>query len=284
MFRLGVDTWLWACTFEEKHLGCIAESKELGAQVIDFSINDPFVFPAQEAAELVRKYEIDSVTSTALPLSCNPISPVKEEREAAKRFLKKLIDVTVELGAPLTGGVNYCASGYHGSGLRTAEETEMCAEYLHEICAYAADRGIDVAMEPVKRFESHFINTAAQAMEMISIVNEPNLKVHLDTFHMNIEKADFAEAILTCGDKLAHMHLVDSNRGAPGMGHVPWIDVFKALKKIDYKGAGCIETFNPQTLDVTAPLTFLTRRFCETPGELVEFGLRYLRAIETIVS
>lgn len=283
MFRLGVDTWLWAVTFTDEHLFCIQESKEIGAEVIDFSINDPFVFPAEEAAKRIREQQIEAVTSTALPSHINPISPKKEERAAAVKFLKKLIDVTEILGAKLTGGVNYAGSGYFSGKLRSQEEMEMCAEYLHEICSYAANKGIDVAVEPVKRFESHFLNTAQQAMELIRFVNEPNLKVHLDTFHMNIEEADIPAAILSCGDKLAHMHLVDSNRGAPGMGHIPWVEVYKALKQIDFNGTACIETFNPETLTETCLMTYLTRRFASTPRELAEKGLKYLRAVETIV-
>lgn len=283
MFRLGVDTWLWAVTFTEKHLFCIKESKEIGAEVIDFSINDPFVFPAEDAARLIKEYQIEAVTSTAFPTHINPISPKKEEREAAVRFQKKLIDVTEILGAKVTGGVNYTGSGYFSGKLRCQEEIEMCAEYLHEICSYAAPKGIDVAVEPVKRFESHFLNTAEQAMELIRFVNEPNLKVHLDTFHMNIEEADIPGAILTCGDKLAHMHLVDSNRGAPGMGHIPWVEVYKALKQIGFDGTACIETFNPNTLVETCLMTYLTRQFADSPRELAEKGLKYLHAVETIV-
>lgn len=282
MFKFGVDTWLWASTFEKRHLFCIEEAKRLGAEVIDLSINDPFSFPADEAAELVRKVGIEAVTSTAMPLSCNPISPRKEEREAAKRFMKKLIDITETVGAHVTGGVNHSASGYLSGRPRTQEEIDLCAEHMREVCAYARDRGVTIAMEPVKRFESHFLNTAQQALDLIAYVGEPNLKVHLDTFHMNIEEADIPQAIRACGDKLVHMHLVDSNRGAPGMGHIPWVEVLRAMKDIGFSGGACIETFNPETLDETCMMTYLTRRFADTPAELVEAGLRYLRAAEIV--
>ena len=67
------------------------------------------------------------------------------------------------------------------------------------------------------------------------------------------------------------------------MGHIPWVDVFKALKDINYEGTGCVETFNPQLLDEVAPLTYLTRRFADTPEELAEKGLRYLKAVRTMI-
>lgn len=283
MLRLGLDTWLWASTFGEQHLYCIEEAKALGAQVIDFSINDPFCFPTDQAADLVRKNEIECLTSTALPLRCNPISSEPSERAAALSFMKKLVDITAQLGGKVTAGVNYAASGYLTGRPRVEEEIQRAAQHLRSVAEYARKYGIVVAVEPVKRFESHFLNTAGQALELLQIVDMPNVKVHLDTFHMNIEEASLPDAIAACGDKLAHMHLVDSNRGAPGMGHIPWVEIFKVLKQINYQGTACIETFNPETLEETCQLTYLTRKFAETPRDLAIRGLRYLRAVETMV-
>ena len=280
--KLGVDTWLWASVFEDRHLYCIEEASRLGAEAIDFSINDPKVFPAREAAKRVVDAGLEAVTSTALPQPFNPISPSASERDAALDFMKRLVDITAMLGAKVTGGVNYAASGYHSGKPRTRQEIEWCAEYLRRLTDYAASCDVSVAMEPVKRFESHFMNTAAQALEMIGLVGADNLKVHLDTFHMNIEEADPAGAIRSCGDRLAHMHLVDSNRGAPGMGHVPWVEIMQALDDIGYAGAGCIETFNPETLEETCGMTYLTRRFADTPKALVIRGFETLRAAQVL--
>jgi D-psicose/D-tagatose/L-ribulose 3-epimerase len=283
MIRLGLDTWLWASTFNRIHLYCIDEAKKLGAEVIDFSINDPFCFPTKEAAELVKQNEIEVVTSTALPINCNPISPDKSVRSSALNFMKKLVDITAQLGGRVTGGVNYAASGYLTGKLRTQQEIQWSVEHLRAVAEYASQYDIVVAVEPVKRFESHFLNTAEQALELIKLADMPNIKIHLDTFHMNIEERSLHDAIISCGDKLVHMHLADSNRGVPGMGHIQWIDVFNALKQINYSGTACIETFNPETLEETCKLTYLTRKFASTPEELASRGLRYLRAVETIV-
>lgn len=283
MMKLGLNTWLWAYIFETRHLVCVDTANELGAEALDFSINDPFSFPTAEVKKKLEGSTMEIIVSTAMPVNCNAISPVKEEREAALTFIKKLIDNGAELGAKVVGGVNYAASGYHTGKPRSRQEIDWDVEYLKEATAYASRYGIDIAMEPVKRFETHFLNRAEQALELIELVGAPNLKVHLDTFHMNIEEADIAAAIELCGDKLAYLHLVDSNRGIPGMGHIPWVGVFKALKKINYSGAACIETFNPETLEETCPLTYLSRRFAESKEEVAECGLRYLRAVRTMV-
>lgn len=282
MLKLGLNTWLWACRFEERHLFCIDKAAELGAEALDFSVNDPFTFPVRQARLRMEQYEMEPIVTTAMPKHVNAISPEKEEREAALTFIKRLIDIAGELEAKVVGGVNYAGSGYHTGKPRTQQEIEWDVEYLRAACEYASQYGVTIALEAVKRFETHFLNTADQALELIELAGMPNLKVHLDTFHMNIEEADIPGAIEQCGDKLAYMHLVDSNRGAPGMGHIPWTEVFRALKKINYSGVGCVETFNPQTLDETGPLTYLTRKFAETPEELAERGLRYLKAVRTM--
>lgn len=283
MIKLGLNTWLWACYFDESNLSCIDTAYELGAEAIDLCVNDPFKFPAEAVAERLAKYDMDVIVTTAMPTHVNAISADPAEREAALTFVKKLLDVAEIVHAPLIGGVNYCGSGAHTGHARTQEEIDRAAAYLKEACAYAAAKGITIAMEPVKRFETHFLNTAQQALELIDLVGAPNLKVHLDTFHMNIEEASIPGAIRSCGDKLAYLHLVENNRDTPGRGHIPWTEVFEALKEIGFEGAGCIETFNPQEFEITSSMTYLTRKFAETPEELSKIGLEFLKKVRAHV-
>lgn len=283
MIKLGLNTWLWTHIFTEEHLYSIDEASELGSETIDFCINDPFVFPTSKAKERLQKYDMDVVVTTAMPKHCNPISPEKAERDFALKYIKELVDVSAILGSSLIGGVNYTGSGYFSGKPRSSQEIEYCLKFLSSACEYADQFGIDIALEPVKRFETHFLNTASQALELIDISGIKNLKVHLDTFHMNIEEANIVSAIESCGDKLVHMHFVENNRDTPGKGHIPWIDVFSALESIKYEGSGCIETFNPKTLDETCSLTYLTRKFADSPEELAQDGLTFLKTIRETV-
>ena len=279
MIRLGVNTWLWTSRFEEQHLFCIDNAVEVGAEAIDFSVGDPYGFPVEKTAEKLKGSGLDVIVSTALPTHCNPISPDRWERKAAADFIRRLVDIAVVLGSPIVGGVTYVGSGYHTGVPRTAKEVELAVEHLREVCGYAADKGITIAMEPVKRFETHFMNTAGQAMELIEATGVDNLKVHLDFFHMNIEEANIPDAIRSCKDKLAYLHLVDSNRDTPGKGHVPWKEAFEALRDIGFDGAGCIETFNPATVAQTGCMTYLMRSFANSPEEMALDGLGYLKGI-----
>lgn len=279
--KLGLNTWLWAYRFETRHLSCIELAQKLGSEVLDFFVADPMLFPTKEVARAMANTNMDVIVTTAMSGRFNAISPDPADRLAALDFMKGMIDLAAELNAPLVGGVTYAASGYHTGHPRTEQEIEWCADYLHAACEYASPCHIAIALEPVKRFETHFLNTATQALDMIKLVGAPNLKVHLDTFHMNIEEASISGAVRLCGDDLAYLHLVENNRGTPGMGHIPWLSLFTALNEINFQGAGCIETFNPETLDETAPLTYLTRKFADTPQALAEQGLQYLKAVRT---
>ena len=90
------------------------------------------------------------------------------------------------------------------------------------VCRYASDHGRTIALEPVNRFETDFINTCEQGLQMIHDVGSPALKLHLDTFHMNIEEKDPAAAIRKAGGLLGHFHACGCDCGTPGNDHIDW--------------------------------------------------------------
>jgi len=284
MIKLGISTWLWTDRFSDSHCFAVDAAGKMGCDVIEFSIMDPDVFPTEKIMESLKAYDMIPVTSTVLLEGANPISEDEALRKNAVGHMKKIIDITKRLGAKTTAGVNYAASGYMTGKLRTEREVELSVSCMKEAARYAAETSdIVIALEPVKRFESHFLNRAEQALEYIEIAGCPNLGVQLDTFHMNIEERDPIEAILSCGDKLKHMHLCENNRGTPGMGHIPWADVFKALKKIGFNGTTAMEAFNLEALEEWFKYEFQSQMFADTNKEFAEKGLRHLRAVNTIV-
>jgi D-psicose/D-tagatose/L-ribulose 3-epimerase len=283
MLRFGYDTWLWTKgNFERKDLWVIKEAKRLGGNVIDFAISDHTAFPTEEASILIAETGLEPITSTTLLAHNNPISPVPEIRAKAVESMKALIDITKALGGHLTAGVNYAGSGCLTGKLRTKRELEWSAECMRDVADYAMERDIVIAIEPVKRFESHIINRAEQALEYIELVGRSNVGVHLDCFHMNIEEPDIPGAVELCGGKLKYMHMVDSNRGAPGQGHIPWLYLFKALKKIGFNGPATFETFGPDNIEETYPITMQGQKFAETTADLCEKAMRYLNAVQTM--
>ena len=278
-FGASILSWIPPMWTPEAGLFAIQQASAAGFDLLEILLPPSMEFDAPIVKRQLKQHGLKATCSLNLPKEAHiPFYPKK-----ATCLIKEALDKASELEVDYLGGVLHSGIGVFSGKQRTQEEENTLCEVWAEVAEYAARSGITIGIEPINRYESYMCTSAEEVLRFIKCVNAPNLSLHLDTFHMNIEEDDIPGAIRLCGDKLAYMHLVDSNRGTPGMGHIPWLDVFKALKDIDYHGAGCVETFNPQRLDEIAPLTYLTRRFADTPEELAEQGLRYLKAARTMV-
>jgi len=118
---------------------------------------------------------------------------------------------------------------------------ENCVDSMKEAIKVAEDHGVLFSIEVLNRFEHFLINTSEQAVQFVEQVGSPNLKILLDTYHMNIEEDSFRDAIVRAGDKLGLFHIGENNRRPPGRGHIPWDEVVGALKQIDYQGDTVME-------------------------------------------
>jgi D-psicose/D-tagatose/L-ribulose 3-epimerase len=284
MFKFGVDSFIWTEIFEEKDLWIIPKAKELGFEVLDLAIAHPEQFPLAAVQEELKKVDIEVVTTTTLDLKSNLISPDPGVRRVGVRLLKKLIDINNSLRSPICGGVNYAAWGYLTKKPRTSQEWEWSVTAMREAARYAKETGsVALCVEPVNRFETHFINTAADAVRYCKDVGTGNVKVHLDTFHMNIEETDFAQAVRECGRTyLGYVHTCENNRGIPGTGHVPWKDFFLALDGIGFHGPLVIESFDPSFEELSGNCA-IWRHFAESGEVLAVEGIRNLRKIASSI-
>jgi len=285
MFKFGVDSFIWAARFSEKDLPLLARAKELGFEVFDVFISDPDSFPTRQVKRAAEEAGIPLVTTTTLNEKTNIISPDADVRANGVRSLRKLVDINVELGSAVLGGVNYAAWGYLTRRPRTEQEWEWSVTCMREAAQYAAERGdITIAVEPVNRFETHFLNIAEDAVRYCKDVGTGNMRVHLDCFHMIREETGFAAAVNTCGrEYLGYVHVCESNRGIPGTGLVPWKEFFLAVRKIGYEGYLTIESFDPSFEELSANCA-IWRKFADSGEQLAVEGLRNLKAIAASLS
>ena len=151
---------------------------------------------------------------------------------------------------------------------------------MTEVATYAKEKGnLTIAVEPVNRFETHFLNVAEDAVRYCKDVGTGNMRVHLDSFHMIREETSFQGAVESCGrEYLGYVHVCESNRGIPGTGLVPWKRFFKALKDVGYKGPLVIESFDPEFEELNR-LCAIWRRFAASGEELAVKGKKNLEAI-----
>jgi D-psicose/D-tagatose/L-ribulose 3-epimerase len=131
-------------------------------------------------------------------------------------------------------------------------------------------------MEPLNRFETDFMNTADQALRMVKDVGSPVLKIHLDTFHMNIEEKNQPKAIRKVGKLLGHFHACGTDRGTPGNDSLDWPPIVSALKSVGYKGDVVIESFTTD-VKVIAKAAAIWRRMEPTRDEIAVKGLKNLK-------
>ena len=195
-----------------------------------------------------------------------------------------MVDVSNEIGAEVLAGVIYASWGYISGKPRTQEEWKWSIASMQKVASYARNQSkLVLAIEPVNRFETHFINIAEDAVKYCKEVGTGNIKVHLDTFHMIREEVSFTKAVETCGKEyLGYVHTCENNRGIPGTGLVPWKEFFKALRKIGYKGPTAIESFDPGFEEINR-LCAIWRKFADTGEELAVKGLANLKKIEASI-
>jgi D-psicose/D-tagatose/L-ribulose 3-epimerase len=280
MFKLGVDSFIWSEVFKEKDLWILSKAKELGFEVLDLAIAYPDTFPLEAVKKERDKVGIEVVTTTTLQHDGNIISPDPEIRKNGVRILKKAIDINNALGSKIFGGLNYAAWGYLTKKPRTQAEWDWGVTAMTEVAKYAKETGdCTICFETVNRFESHFINIAADAVQYCKDIGTGNVKVHLDCFHMNVEEANFADAIRTCGKEyLGYFHTCENNRGIPGTGHVPWKEVFTTCKELGFFGPFVIESFDPSFTELSG-MCAIWRTFAPTGEDLAVQGLANLKKI-----
>lgn len=152
------------------------------------------------------------------------------------------------------------------------EEWQWAVDGLKEVYDHSEREGVRIALEPLNRFETNFLNRADQAVLLAEAVG-PNCGVCIDVFHLNIEEADMFEAIRTAGPRLVDFHVADNNRMAPGQGDVDWDRVVSTLKDVGYDGALTVEFVAP--LDRT-PANPYKNAMASAEKELTEEQLKFI--------
>ncbi len=275
----GIHSLLFKETFVEKDLPVLDKCKKMGFDAVELIPFDPDNFPAKKTRQAASDLGLTINTGYGMPPEYNVISPEPKVRRNGMDFSKRLIDLSNEAGAEVFGGAIYCGWGYLSGRMRSEEEWKWGVEACRAAAEYAQETSeLIIGIEPLNRFESHFINIASDAVRFIEEVGMSNVVVHLDTFHMIREEDDIPQAVLDTGAHLGYVHACENQRGIPGRGLVPWTDFFEALKKVGYDGCITIESFDP-TMERIAKLICIWRQLADSPEQLASEGLEFLKQL-----
>ncbi len=274
--RFGLNLLVYTASFTKDQVDLIKKAAEFGYDGVEILFGD---LEMLDAAATRRAREAAGVGVTACAVmtpEANVTSGEASERAAGVARLKRIVDITAEMGGDAIGGPIYAPVRYLPGRARTDDEWKWAAECLRAAAEYAATANIVLAMEPLNRFETYVVNTAADAVKLCQAANHPNLKVQVDTFHSNIEEKDTAAAIRATGPYLGHFHASESDRGVPGTGQVRWKACFAALRELDYRGWVTIESFATGIVDLCAAAC-IWRPIYESADHLAIEGLAFLK-------
>jgi D-psicose/D-tagatose/L-ribulose 3-epimerase len=277
--RYAVHAYAWTSSWSNEHLDILDHAKELGLDAVEIPLMEPELVDPQAIRDRADAIGIRLCTSVALPEDADPTSDDERSREAAVAFLGRCCELTASMGADLLGGVTYAAHGRRLDGRPTRVHMERSAEVLRTAARHATTLGVTLAVEPCNRYEVFLVNTAAQAVELVELIGEDNVGIHLDTYHMNIEEEDFEQPVRLAGDRLVHFHLSESHRGVPGRGVVDWSAVMRGLEAIDYDGLVGLESF-VEISPAMRSATCIWRDVASSSDEIVAGGLAFLKAAQ----
>ena len=275
---IGVNSFLWTANFTASHLPLIARAKALGLDGIEMGVFDFAGFPAEAVRQELAAQEMTGLICTALTGSQSLGTEDPAVRAATLAFLRGAIRGAAEAGISMVAGPFCSAVGLLPGRRRTAAEWQRAVEGLQELAPVCREHGVRLAVEPLNRFETYFLNTAADAKALIDAVGQPEIGVLYDTFHANIEEKNQAEAIRLLGSRIFHVHTCENDRGTPGTGPIDWIGVVGALREIDYRGWCVIETFGPAIKEIAAAAC-IWRDLADRPEDIPAVGAQNLRSL-----
>ncbi|MBK1438710.1 sugar phosphate isomerase/epimerase [Parapedobacter sp. ISTM3] len=253
--KRGVSTWLWVSPFTTKEAGSLFEKiAALGYDAVEIAVEDPQLVDTQAVKEMLFRNNLEAVICGAFGPTRDLTNDDERLQQTGLAYIEECLNIADDLGARFVAGPMYAAVGKARMvpAEQRAIEWERAVTNLRTVCERAAAKGLQIALEPLNRFESDLINNVDDVLRLIDDIGHPAAKVCLDMFHMNIEEPDPEAAIRKAGDKLIHMQVSENYRGTPGTGNANWDAYYRGLAAIDYRGTVSIESFTPENKELAA--------------------------------
>jgi D-psicose/D-tagatose/L-ribulose 3-epimerase len=279
MNKLGVHALVWEKGWSHDECArAIAKTAEVGFDLIEIPALDPRSIDVNFTRTQLERNRIGATSSLGLDAETDISSGDPEKARRGQARLEEAIAMARDIGATHVCGILYSAFQKYAVPT-TAGGVAQAVGVLQRVAEIAAGSGITLGLEVVNRYESNVLNTASQAVEMCKRIGAPNVKVHLDVYHMNIEESDIQQAILETGPHLGYFHTGESHRGYMGSGSIDLAGVFRAVVKSGYQGPITFESFSSRV--VGQPLEGILgiwRNLWEDSRDLAEHALMYTKA------
>jgi D-psicose/D-tagatose/L-ribulose 3-epimerase len=250
MNKIGILYAYWTRNWTVDFNPYVDKTADLGFDVLEVHagvVTDMTADERKKLKEHADKRKIDLCYCIGLSPEYDLASPDKSVQLNGVHYLQKMTRAVGEMHGKMVSGIVYsCWPTHLPEGVTDKRPyLERSVANMKEAIKSAEDNGIQFNLEVVNRFEHYLLNTCDEALEYVKLVGSPNLKIHLDTFHMNIEEDSIGHAVEKAGEYLGHVHIGENNRTPPGSGegHIPWDELVRALKKVNYKDYVVMEPF-----------------------------------------
>lgn len=276
--KTGMNLLLWTDRPTREHLPLLRQIKDWGFDGVEFPLDDMTPEDTLLFSQELKRLSLAATGIIAMSADkADPISPDPATRSAAVAYMKACIEKAAVLGAGVIAGPLYEGLGRFTGAGPTEEEIDRCVETYRQILPFAQANGITLAGEPINRFETYFVNTIGQALEIVKRIGSPYFGIHADTCHGNMEELNMAQSIRNAGPYIRHVHISENTRGIPGTGCAVTRDVFKALRDIDYDGWLTIEAFDT-SVPALASRLHIWREMAPCKEDIAVRGLAYIKA------
>jgi D-psicose/D-tagatose/L-ribulose 3-epimerase len=274
--KFGVNTFIWTADFNRSHLPLLPQLKAGGFDGVEVPLFRPAEFATADIAKGLAENGLECTICSVLTGGLSIISEDAAVRRQTRVHMEECVKTAAEVGAKIMAGPLYSPVGYLPGRRRTADEWKWAVDCYQSLGPVLTQYGVTIAVEPLNRFETYFLNTAQDAAALCDQIGHPNVGVLFDTFHANIEEKDIAQGYRTVGRHLKHVHACENDRGIPGTGHVEWKSVFQALHDLKYDGWLTIESFGFALGELSAAAS-IWRDIAPTPESIAYEGVKFLK-------
>jgi len=241
---IGCHGLVWTGTFDGPGVDlAITKTLTAGFNLLEIPLLEPDTFDVAAAKRSLANNPI----AVSASLGQSPDTDISSENPdivaAGERKLLKVLEILSELESDYLVGVLYSQLAKYLAPA-SALSRQNSIDVLRRVAERAQVLGIKLGLEVVNRYETNLFNTGRDALVYLDELDHPNVGVHLDTYHMNIEESDMVAPVLACGDRLAYVHIGESHRGYLGSGTVDFDNFFRALSHIGYTGPITFESFS----------------------------------------
>lgn len=275
----GINTFLFSSPFTNESLPLLERFSRWGFDSVELALEDPSHIDPKTFATALRNNNLVCGSVCAAMGPGRDLRGSAQEQQDANDYMKGIMDVMAEINAPALIGPLYSSVGRAEptSERDYKKQWEIVVKHLQALADYASERNIKLAIEPLNRYETDFINTCEQALKLVNDIGNDAAGILLDTYHMNIEEKNSATAIRKAGSRLVHFHACGCDRGTPGNDHINWNEIVPALKEIGYDGSVVIESFTTD-VKVIAKAASIWRQFEPSQEDIAIKGLQFLKS------